>query len=71
MVTKINDAFNIFSQIGSVSSTKAKQEILSEGNENEVLQIIMEVSYTESVGIVTTDAEIMGSLSYKQRNEVR
>ena len=45
MVTKINDAFNIFSQIGSVSSTKAKQEILSEGNENEVLKTLLVCAY--------------------------
>ena len=65
---------NIFGKLFKVETTPVYIETFSYdivGNENEVLQIIMEVSYTESVGIVTTDAEIMGSLSYKQRNEVK
>ena len=40
------------------------------GNENEVLQVVMDLTYCETVGVIKEDTDIMGSLSYKQRNEV-
>lgn len=46
MVTHIKNTFDIFTQIGNVSSTKTKQEILERGAGNSVLKSLLVCAYS-------------------------
>lgn len=46
MITQIKKAFGIFTQIGEVSSTTTKQEILKQGSDNTVMKSLLVCAYS-------------------------